>query len=98
MNQVIAKMIKENGKVYILDFKYLLNSKNRGKLIGRILQNTKFLNKYRCKTGIATFAESVYGTRLEDNLEALGRVLGMKRLAKFEEKSNLPKGVRILEF
>jgi hypothetical protein len=35
--------------------------------------------------------------RLEDNLEAIGRVLGMKKLAKFEEKSNLPKGVRILE-
>ena len=98
MNQVIAKMIKDNGKVYVLDFKYLLNSKNRGKLIGRILQNTKFLNKYRCKTGIATFAEDVYGTRLEDNLKALGRVLGMKKLAKFEEKSNLPKGVRILDF
>ncbi len=97
MNQVIAKMIKDNEKVYILDFKYLLNSKKRGKLIGRILQNTKFLNKYKCKTGIATFAESVYGTRFEDNLEALGRVLGMKKLAKFEEKSNLPKGVRILE-
>ena len=98
MNQVIAKMIKDNGKVYILNFKYLLNSKNQGKLIGRILQNTKFLNKYRCKTGIATFAEDTYGTRLEDNLEALGRLLGIKKLSKFEEKSNLPKGVRILEF
>lgn len=97
MNQVIAKMIKDNNKIYILDFKYLLNSKNRGKLIGRILQNTKFLNKYRCKTGIATFADNRLGMRLEDNLEALGRVLGMKKLAKFEEKSNLPKGVRILE-
>ena len=97
MNQVIAKMIKDNNKIYILDFKYLLNSKKRGKLIGRILQNTNFLNKYRCKTGIATFADNRLGMRLEDNLEALSRVLGMKKLAKFEEKSNLPKGVRILE-
>ena len=98
MNQVLAKIAKENNKTYYVDFGMLLNSKKKSKLIGRVMQNVKFLRKYRAKMSIASFSENENGIRLEDNLASVAKVLGVRKLTpvSIPQKEILPKGVRIV--
>tara|TARA_Y100000034_G_scaffold106053_1_gene134469 strand:- start:1057 stop:1674 length:618 start_codon:yes stop_codon:yes gene_type:complete len=97
VNQVLAKIAKDNGKRYFVDFSRILNSKKRAKLIGRIIQNIRIFRKYKVPISIASFARSENELRSKDNLEAFAKVLKARSsVFRIGKKSSLPKGVRIV--
>mgnify|MGYP001196007500 FL=1 len=59
MNQVIAKLMKENNKVYFINFNSILKSRNKSKLIGRIRQNVILCNKYNTKIKVHNFSKNI---------------------------------------
>lgn len=59
MNQVIAKLMKENSKVYFINFNSILKSRNKSKLIGRIRQNVILCNKYNTKIKVHNFSKNI---------------------------------------
>ena len=98
MNQVLAKIAYDKNKTYYVNFARVLYSQKRSKLIGRMLQNIKFMNKYRVNISIGSFARDEKGFRLYDNLESFAKVLKARKLQAINVPvvSNLPKGVRIV--
>ena len=98
MNQVLSKIAYDNGKTYYVNFGKVLHSKKRSKLIGRMLQNIKFMNKYRVNISIGSFARDEKGFRLYDNLESFVKALKARKIRPVDVPvvSNLPKGVRIV--
>ena len=98
MNQVLAKIAHDSEKTYYVNFGKVLHSQKRSKLIGRMLQNIKFMNKYIVNISIGSFARDEKGFRLYDNLESFAKVLKARKLKAIDVPvvSNLPKGVRII--
>jgi RNase P/RNase MRP subunit p30 len=76
-NQVLAKLAKETGKTYVVDFSHILKveGKQRELLLGRIKQNIKICNKYKVPVQIATFATNSYELRNSSDLKAFLRSL-----------------------
>ncbi len=54
LNQVLCKIAKENNITLAIDFSELLevDKKQRAKILGRIIQNIKFIKKYKNKLEI----------------------------------------------
>ncbi len=79
INQVIAKLCKENKIGYIIDFSRILELEGWGRelLIGRIKQNIRIFKKYEVPIQVASFAKNEYELRNPKDLEAFGRVLGI---------------------
>ena len=98
MNQVLSKIAHDKNKTYYVNFARVLYSQKRSKLIGRMLQNIKFMNKYRVNISIGSFARDEKGFRLYDNLESFAKVLKARKIRPVDVPvvSNLPKGVRIV--
>ncbi|MDP6845579.1 MAG: hypothetical protein QF460_01290 [Candidatus Nanoarchaeia archaeon] len=98
MNQVLSKIAHDKNKTYYVNFARVLYSQKRSKLIGRMLQNIKFMNKYRVNISIGSFARDEKGFRLYDNLESFAKVLKARKIKAIDVPvvSNLPKGVRIV--
>ena len=98
MNQVLSKIAHDKNKTYYVNFARVLYSQKRSKLIGRMLQNIKFMNKYRVNISIGSFARDEKGFRLYDNLESFAKVLKARKINAIDVPvvSNLPKGVRIV--
>ncbi len=76
MNQVIAKIIKENNKTYFINFSSILHSKNKAKLLGRIQQNVILCNKYKCKIKVNNFSKNK--TDYRENLNPVYKILKIK--------------------
>jgi len=98
MNQVLSKIAHDKNKTYYVNFGKVLHSKKRSKLIGRMLQNIKFMNKYGVNISIGSFARDEKGVRLYDNMESFAKALKARKLKAIDVPvvSNLPKGVRII--
>lgn len=105
-NQVFAKEAKNNEQSYLLDFNRILKigGQKRALLLGRIMQNIRFCNKYDVPVLIASFADDVYGLRSIDNLKAFARVLKAKPKSLntvLDEKARasqyIRKGVRLIK-
>ena len=77
VNQVLAKLAKEHGTTYIINFARILNSENRALLIGRIMQNVRIFKKYKVPIKVCSLAKVASELRSESDLEAFGRVLGV---------------------
>lgn len=79
VNQVIAKLCKQNKIGYLVDFNHILELEGRERelIIGRIKQNIKIFKKYKVPCKVASFAKNEYELRNMKDLEALGRVLGL---------------------
>ena len=76
MNQVIAKLIKENNKTYFINFSSILHAKNKAKLLGRIQQNVILCNKYKCKIKVHNFSKNKIDYR--ENLNPVYKILKIK--------------------
>jgi RNase P/RNase MRP subunit p30 len=76
-NQVLAKLARDTGKTYLVDFSHILriDGKKRDILLGRIKQNIKICKKFKVPVHIATFAEDEYGLRNPSDLKAFLRSL-----------------------
>jgi len=90
VNQVIAKLSKENDLAYGVDFHRLLSLDSRIKLLGRIMQNIRIFQKYKVPLVIASFASKPEDIRNPKDLSALLRVLGSSyKESKLAIKQNL---------
>ena len=71
-NQVMAKIAKKNKIQIGINFDELISSKNKEKIISRVIQNIKLCNKYKIQMKfISKTKQNIL------NLKSLGLVLGM---------------------
>lgn len=71
-NQVMAKIAKKNNIKIAIDFDELFASKNKEKILARIIQNVKLCNKHKL--------QMIFISKKQQNnfnLKSLGLVLGM---------------------
>lgn len=54
LNQVLAKIARDSGKIIFIDFKEIIEAEGieKAKILGRLMQNIMLLQKYNVKTGI----------------------------------------------
>jgi len=72
LNQVLLKLAKQNNVAISFSFKSVLNSKDRVKDLGRIIQNITLCRKYKVKIVILEFEN-----RNRVDVNSLFKVLGM---------------------
>ena len=77
MNHVTAKQLAQNKTSLAFDFNSVLKSKQKDKIIGKMMQNVMLCRKYKVKTIIASFATSPYEMRAAKDLISFGITLGM---------------------
>ena len=112
LNQVYCKYAKKNNIIIGISFDLILNSKNRVKILGRVMQNIRLCKKYKVPIAICSFTSNPYVMRNPSDLKSLGISLGMntkqakdcmsillKRIKDNKElkKTGLPKGIKIID-
>ncbi|HLD15807.1 MAG TPA: RNase P subunit p30 family protein [Candidatus Nanoarchaeia archaeon] len=91
LNQVICKEASENKIAIGFDFNLALNSDNKQKIIGRMMQNVKLCRKYKVRMALFSGAKNKFEMRSAKDLIAFGKVIGMtgsevKKALNFEKK------------
>lgn len=76
LNQVHAKLARDNNIVIVYSFNNLLD-KNRIVTLGRMFQNAKLINKYKLKHESFSLATSPINMKSRTILDALKKVLGL---------------------
>jgi RNase P/RNase MRP subunit p30 len=76
LNQVMCNLMKEKDKILGISFSSLINSRNKGVILGRMRQNARFSRKFNLKTVIASFATTPYELRAEHELISFKKILG----------------------
>ena len=77
LNQVICKLAYDNKIAIGFSFSEVLNSKEKHKIIGRMMQNIRLCRKYKVKMILASFANNKWEMRAPRDLISFGIVLGM---------------------
>ncbi len=77
LNQVICKLAHENKIAIGFSFSEILKSKEKHKILGRIMQNIRLCRKYKVKMVLASFANNKWEMRSPKDLFSFGIVLGM---------------------
>lgn len=100
LNQVLCKLAAKNKVAIGFSFSDILNSNERGKLLGRMMQNVRLCRKYKVKIVFASFARTKYEQRNAKDLMAFARAMGMNgnqanEALNFEKKKET--GVKLLE-
>jgi len=75
LNQVLCKLAKKNEIEIGLSFSLILNSKKRHIILGRMMQNIRFGNKYDLDLVLASFAKDPFEMRNPKDLTSLGLIL-----------------------
>ena len=75
LNQVLCKLAKENNVAIGFDFSLLLNSKDRNKILGRMIFNYKLCKKYKVKMVFSSFAKNKFELRNSDAMRVFERIL-----------------------
>jgi len=79
LNHVICKEMHKYGVAYAVPFSNILNSDDKGRLIGRIMQNIRLCKKYKVNILIASFAHKPYEMRNPKDLIAFARTLRLQK-------------------
>ena len=74
---MLCKLAKKNNIAIGFSFNEILKSKEKSKLIGRMMQNIKLCRKYKVKMVFASFAKNKFEMRAVKDLLSFCRVLGM---------------------
>ncbi|MBW3010607.1 hypothetical protein KY335_05890 [Candidatus Woesearchaeota archaeon] len=82
LNHILCKMMHKNNTAYGISFSAILNTANRHVLLGQIMQNVRLCQKYKVGIALLSFAKEPFEMRSPNDLEAFGRVLGMKDAKK----------------
>lgn len=77
LNHVMCQIMKEKEKMLGFSFSSLLNSKNKGVMLGRMQQNARFSRKFKLKTVIASFAIAPYELRAEHEINSFKKILNI---------------------
>jgi len=80
LNQVTCKLAKKNKISVGFSFGDVLNARERGKVLGRMLLNVRLCKKYKVNMVLGSFAKDKYEMRWGKDLEAFGRVIGIDKL------------------
>ena len=80
LDHVLCNLANKNGISVGFSFFDVLNAKDRGKIIGRMMQNAMLCKKYKVNVLVASFSTDKYDFRLRNDLEAFGRVIGIDKL------------------
>ncbi|MBI2662253.1 hypothetical protein HYX11_02230 [Candidatus Woesearchaeota archaeon] len=78
LDDVLCKIAADRGKTIGFSFSSVLNSSVRGKLLARMMLNVRLCKKYKIKTMLSNFSNSVEEMRSSKDLDAWGRVLGLQ--------------------
>ncbi|MCK4669914.1 MAG: hypothetical protein KAT43_01830 [Nanoarchaeota archaeon] len=82
LNHILCRMMHEKEVSYGISFSAILNSEKRSVLLGQIMQNVRLCQKYKTKIIFASFAEHPFKMRSPNDLEAFGRILGLRNAKK----------------
>lgn len=77
LNQVLCALARKNEIAIGFNFCDILNSKERDKLMGRMMQNIKLCRKFKVKMVFGCFTENEWEKREKIDLFAFAQVLGM---------------------
>lgn len=77
LNQVLCGLAKEKNILIAFSFNSVLKAKDKGLVIGRMMQNVKMCKKYCVKMAIASFAQKPEELRHWKDLVSFGIVIGM---------------------
>src|SRR3989344_3080121 len=80
LDHVLCNLANKNRISIGFSFFDVLNAKDRGKIIGRMMQNAMLCKKYKVNIVVGSFAKDKYDLRLRNDLEAFGRVIGIDKL------------------
>jgi len=75
LNQVLCNLAHENKTTIGFSFSEILNSKNKTRLLGRIIQNLKLCKKYKLNCILVSFAKKPFEMRNEQDLKSLLKIL-----------------------
>ncbi|MFT4311216.1 MAG: hypothetical protein ACMXX7_01165 [Candidatus Woesearchaeota archaeon] len=82
MNQVIAKLIKQKEKTYIIDFEKFIERQDKETILGRLNQNLMLARKYELDVAICSFATKPENLRPQMELKSLISSFGFQQIAK----------------
>jgi len=77
LNHVLCVLAKEKKIIIAFSFNSVLNAKDKGLILGRMMQNVFLCRKYKVKTMIASFVRKPFELRYWRDLVSFGVVLGM---------------------
>jgi len=77
LNHILCKLARKNKVAIGINFNDILYSKDRTKLLGKIMQNIRLCRKYKVRIVLATFAKNKYEFRAPNDLIAFAQSLGM---------------------
>ncbi|MFH1592308.1 MAG: RNase P subunit p30 family protein [Candidatus Woesearchaeota archaeon] len=77
LNQVLCNLAKKNGVGIGFCFRDVLKSKNRGLILGRMMQNVKLCRKYKVKMMVFSGAKDENELKSARDIMSFGIVLGM---------------------
>lgn len=76
LDQIVCRIAKAKGKTIGFSFSSILNSRNRAKLLGRMMLNLKLCKKYGVKVVFGNFSLVKEEIRSAKDLAAFRRLLG----------------------
>jgi RNase P/RNase MRP subunit p30 len=76
LDQIVCRIAASKGKTFGFSFSSILNSRNRAKLLGRMMLNLKLCKKYGVKVVFGNFSLIKSEMRSLKDLEAFKRLLG----------------------
>ena len=77
LNQVLCKLAESKKTIIAISLKQINDSKEKSKLLGRIIQNIRLCRKYKVTQAIVSFAQHPYEMKSATDLISLGISLGM---------------------
>ncbi len=94
LDNVLCGLANKNRISIGFSFYEVLHAKDKGRLIGRMIQNVKLCKKYNVNMVVASFAKDRYDLRLRNDLEAFGRLIGIDKfdntkVFKLKENSDI---------
>ena len=80
LDHVLCDLANKNKISIGFSFSDVLHAKDKGKVIGRMMQNAMLCKKYKANVVVASFAKNKYDLRLGNDLESFGRLIGIDKL------------------
>jgi RNase P/RNase MRP subunit p30 len=80
LNQVLCNLAVKNKIGVGFSFYDILESKEKDKVLGRVIQNVNLCKKYKVNFMLGSFAKEKYDLRMKKDLEAFGRLIGIDKL------------------
>jgi len=77
LDQILCKIARDHEKILLFSFASLLNSTERGKLLGRMMFNISLCKKFGVKMVFCNFSTERSELRSAKDLEATQRVMGV---------------------